>query len=302
MRGRFLALTLIWGASFLFIKIGLTALAPLQIALGRMLCGTFALSAIAVARRESLPRKWRVWAHLNVAALLLNTIPFALFGYAEQHITTALASIANATTPLFTLLVALLALPDERPTLGRTVGLGLGFAGVLVVMHAWGGLRMGSDLTGMLFGLGAAALYGLGSVYLRRFLSGTSYSSLALSTGQLIAGTLQLLILVPLATQAPKSLPLGVIAAVAALGALGTGVAYLLQYGLIREAGATLASTVTYFLPVVSIGIGVLALGERLTWNQPLGAAIIVAGAALSRRAPPVRPVAAEAAAVSRVA
>jgi drug/metabolite transporter (DMT)-like permease len=288
MRSRFLLLTLIWGASFLFIKIGIEALAPLQVALGRMLFGALTLSIIVVARREPLPRGWRVWGHLAVAAALLNTIPFTLFAYAEQRIPTALASIANATTPLFTLLTALVVLPDERPTAARALGLALGFTGVMVVLGAWRGLGAGPDLVGMLLGLGASALYGLGSVYLRRHLSGTRYSSLALSTGQLLVGTLQLLLLAPLVTRAPATLPLRVILAVGALGALGTGLAYLLQYGLIRAAGATLASTVTYFIPVVSILIGVIGLGERMSWNQPLGAAIIVAGAVLSRRALPL--------------
>jgi drug/metabolite transporter (DMT)-like permease len=283
MRSRFVALTLIWGASFLFIKIGIEALAPMQVALGRMAFGTLVLLAVTALRRERLPRGGRIWAHLAVAAALLNVIPFTLFAYAEQRIPTALASIGNATTPLFTLLVAMVALPEERPTWQRGLGLLLGFAGVTVVLGAWRGLGAGPDLAGMLLTLAASALYGVGGVYLRRYLSGSGYSSLALSAGQLLAGTLQLALLTPLLTRAPATLPARVVLAVFALGAFGTGIAYLLQYGLIRAAGATMASTVTYFIPVVSIVIGVVLLGERLTWNAPLGAAIIVGGALLSR-------------------
>src|SRR5207248_3156612 len=111
MRGRFLALTLIWGASFLFIKIGVEALAPLQVAFGRMMFGSLTLLVVATSRRERLPHEPRVWAHLVVAATLANTIPFTLYAYSERHISSALASIGNATVPLFTLLFALFLLP-----------------------------------------------------------------------------------------------------------------------------------------------------------------------------------------------
>jgi drug/metabolite transporter (DMT)-like permease len=292
MRSRFFALTLIWGASFLFIKIGVEALAPLQVAFGRMFFGVLTLVIIALARRERLPKELRVWAHLVVAATLANSVPFTLFAYAERHVTSALASIGNATVPLFTLAFALLFLPSERPTWRRSVGLFIGFAGVLVVLGAWRGLTAGPDAAGMGLILVAAACYGGSGVYMRRYLSSTSYSSLALSVGQLAAGTLQLAIVLPFATSLPHALPARVVVSVFALGAFGTGIAYVLSYGLIRLAGATVASTVTYFIPIVSIVIGVVGLGEHLAWNAPLGAAVIVAGALISRTQP-AQPVAA---------
>jgi drug/metabolite transporter (DMT)-like permease len=283
MRSRFLLLTLIWGASFLFIKIGVEALEPLQVAFGRMFFGALALLAFALVRRERLPNEPRLWGHLVVAATLANTVPFTLFAYAERHVTSALASIGNATVPLFTLLFALLFLPSERPTVRRTAGLAVGFVGVLVVLGAWHGLTAGPDTTGMLIILVAAGCYGLSGVYMRRFLSSTSYSSLALSVGQIGVGAIQLAIVLPFATHLPAHLPLRVVASVFALGAFGTGIAYVLMYALIRVSGATVASTVTYFIPIVSIAIGVIGLGEKLAWNAPVGAAVIVAGALLSR-------------------
>jgi drug/metabolite transporter (DMT)-like permease len=284
MRSRFVALCLIWGASFLFIKLGLETLAPLQIALGRMAAGTLVLLAVMRARNESLPKAPRIWAHMFVAAGLFCFVPFTLFGYAEQRIPSAVAAIGNATVPLFTLLVALVALPEERPTPRRGLGLALGFAGVVVVVAPWRGIAWG-DLVGMLLVLVAAACYGGGNVYVRRHLSSSGYSSLALATAQLIMGTAVLALVTPWFAQAPTQLSLRSFLAVATLGALGTGVAYLLQYGLIREAGATVASMITYFIPVVSILIGVILLGERLAWNVPVGAAIIVSGAFLARGA-----------------
>jgi drug/metabolite transporter (DMT)-like permease len=298
MRSRFLLLTLIWGASFLFIKIGVEALAPLQVAFGRMMFGSLALIAVTLARRERLPREARIWAHLAVAAALANSLPFTLFAYAERQVSSALASIGNATVPLFTLLFALLLLPSERPTVRRTVGLAVGFAGVLVVLGVWRGVTSGPDVAGMSLILIAAASYGLSGVYMRRYLSTTEYSSLALSVGQLVVGSLELAVLLPFFTTTPHHLPARVVGAIFALGTFGTGVAYVLSYGLIRLAGATVASTVTYFIPVVSIAIGVVGLGEKLAWNAPLGAVIIVAGALWSRtspRAPLVQPVGEEA-------
>jgi drug/metabolite transporter (DMT)-like permease len=284
MRSRFLALTLIWGASFMFIKIGVEALAPMQVAFGRMFCGATVLLALSAVRREQLPREAATWGHLAIAAALANSIPFTLFAYAEQHVSSALASIGNATVPLFTLLFALMLLPSERPTTRRTVGLVIGFAGVLVVLGAWRGVAAaGPDLGGMLLILVASACYGLSGVYMRRHLSHTPYSSLALSVGQLVVGALELLVVLPFATRMPAHVPARVIAAVFTLGAFGTGIAYVLSYGLIRLAGATIASTVTYFIPVVSIAIGVVLMGEHLSWNAPVGAGIIVGGALLSR-------------------
>ncbi len=286
MRGRFVLLTLIWGASFLFIKIGVEALAPLQVAFGRMLFGALTVMAVALARRERLPREPRIWGHLFVAALLANSIPFTLFGYAERHITSALASIGNATVPLFTLFFALLLLPSERPTLRRTVGLLIGFGGVCIVLGVWRGLLAQPDSRGILVILVATACYGLSGVYMRRYLSSTSYSSLALTVGQIGIGALQLAVVLPFATHAPAHLPLRVVAAVVTLGAFGTGIAYVLMYAIIRVSGATVASTVTYFLPIVSIAIGIVGLGEHLSWNAPVGAAVIIAGALWSRSEP----------------
>jgi len=288
MQSRFVALTLIWGASFLFIKIGVEALAPMQVAFGRMAFGALTLLLISLARRERLPHEPRVWVHLFVAATLANTLPFTLFAYAERTVSSSLASIGNATVPLFTLLFALLFLPDERPTLRRGAGLAIGFFGVLLVLGAWRGVTASPDAPGMLLILIAAASYGASGVYMRRYLSTTSYSSLALSTGQIGVGALQLAVILPFATSMPAHLPLKVVASVFALGAFGTGIAYVLCYALIRIAGATITSTVTYFIPIVSILIGVVGLGEQLAWNAPVGAAVIIAGAVLSRDQSPI--------------
>ncbi len=284
-RLQYLTLALIWGLSFLFIKEGLRAFAPMQITLGRVAIGAAVLAAVLLARRERLPRGRRTWAHLSVAAVLNNVIPFSLFGYAEQRIPSGLAGICNASAPLFAAVVALAMLPDERLSPRRAAGLATGFVGVFVVLGAWAGLN-GHDLTGTLMALGGGLCYGIGFPYTRRFLTGTGFSSLSLAAGQLLCGTVVLAVITPVLTSAPTRWPATAVCCVVLLGALGTGLAYLLNYGIISAAGATIATTVAYVLPLVSVLAGIVVLGERLTWNEPVGAAIIVAGAALTQARP----------------
>lgn len=281
-RVQYLTLTLIWGLSFLFIKEGLHAFAPLQITLGRVAVGAAALLLVLLARRERLPRGARTWGHLAVAAVLNNVIPFSLFGYAEQRIPSALAGICNASAPLFAALVAFAMLPDERLTRRRALGLVTGFAGVFVVLGAWTGLD-GRDLTGALLALAGGLCYGLGFPYTRRFLTTTGQSSLSLAAGQLLCATVILAVLTPPLTSAPVHWPATAVICVLLLGALGTGIAYLLNYGIIAAAGATIATTVGYLMPLVAVVAGLVVLGERLTWNEPAGAVIVVGGAALTQ-------------------
>ncbi|BBB01821.1 hypothetical protein RVR_9406 [Actinacidiphila reveromycinica] len=284
-RVRFAALGLVWGFSFLFMKVGNEAFAPLQVTLGRMVFGTAVLAAAVAVKRERLPRGRRTWMHLFVAAVLLNSLPFTLFATAEQSIPSMLAGICNAATPLFSMLVSLVALSEDRPSRERFAGVGLGFAGVLTVLGAWQGFS-GQDPKGTLMALAAALSYAVGWAYVRRTLSGTGASHLAMSASQLAVGTLQLLVVTPLFTSMPSSFPARPVLSVLALGALGTGAAFLVQYGLVAEKGPTIGSMVTYLIPIVATAAGVLLLGESLSWNEPVGAAVILVGAALTQRRP----------------
>jgi drug/metabolite transporter (DMT)-like permease len=275
-------LAAIWGMSFLFIKVADEALAPLQVALGRTMFGAATLVLILVVRREGLPRDTRVCLHLAVAAVLLNVLPFSLFAFGETRTTSVLAGIWNATTPLCTLPIAMLTLADERATWQRIVGLVIGFAGVLVVLGVWQGLG-GSAFIGNLACLAAAMSYGVGFPYTRRYLTGRQDSTISLAAGQLVCAVVEVAVLTPFFTRAPNSLPLKVVASVLVLGVLGTGIAYILNYGLIRETGATIASTVTYLIPLFSTVVGVVVLAEPLTWYEPIGALVVIAGVAISQ-------------------
>ncbi len=279
---QFAMLALVWGASFLFIKIGLEGLSPPQVVLGRLLTGAAALLVVSLARRRRPPREPMVWAHLAVVSVLLCVAPFLLFAWAEQHVPSGLASIYNATTPLMTTLIALLALPSERPTRTTLSGLLVGFAGVLVVLGPWRGLA-GGDGLGQAACLAATLCYGVAFVYLRRFVSPRGLGAVSVATVQVGLGAVFMLVLAPFTATAPVHLSWQVVGSVAALGVLGTGLAYVWNSNVVASWGATNASAVTYLTPVVGVALGVVVLGEAVSWNEPLGALIVIAGIAVSQ-------------------
>ncbi|WPO75117.1 MULTISPECIES: DMT family transporter [unclassified Streptomyces] len=288
-RLRFGILSLIWGFSFLLIKVGTEAYAPFQVTLGRLVFGTAVVAAVLVVKRERLPRGARTWLHLAVAALFLNALPFSLFAYAELTIPSTLAGICNATSPLWGMALSLVALSEDRPTRRRVAGLGIGFFGVLTVLGAWQGFS-GLDVTGTVLALLASLSYPIGWIYVRRTLAGAGHSNLSLTGAQLLLATVELAVVTPLFTSMPTSFPVVPLLAIVALGALGTGLAFLLQYALVSEVGPTTAQMVTYFVPVIATAAGVAVLGESLSWSTPVGAVIVLAGAALTQSRPRATP------------
>ncbi|MGW2291288.1 DMT family transporter [Streptomyces phaeochromogenes] len=290
-RLRFAGLSLIWGFSFLLIKVGTNGYAPFQVTFGRLLFGTLVLAVAIVWKRDRLPRGARTWGHLAVSALLLNALPFSLFAYSELTIPSTLAGICNATSPLWGMALSLVALSEDRPTRRRVAGLGIGFLGVLTVLGAWQGFH-GLDAAGTAMALLASLSYPIGWIYIRRTLAGSSHSNLSLTGAQLLLATAQLAVVTPLFTTLPTHFPLVPLLAIIALGTLGTGLALLIQYGLVAEVGPTTAQMVTYFIPVIATAAGVAILGESLAWSTPVGAVIVLAGAALTQSRPtkPAKP------------
>jgi len=277
----YLGLTLAWGLSFLFIRVGVSSFAPLQVSFLRIALGALTLFVIAKARGLKIPRDRLLWFHASITALLLNVIPFSLYAYGELRVSSALAGIYNAATPLFTVIIAALMITSERPTHRRILGLLISFAGVIFVLSPWhGGVR--TDLIGSLECLAATLCYGIGSPYSRKFLTGKT-GIIEQSLVQLISGTVIMLPIVIITYRSPHDLRLTSLLSVFLLGAVGTGLAYLGMNTLFREAGPTIASTVTYVIPIVSTFAGVTFLAEHVTWNQLLGAAVIVGGMALTQ-------------------
>jgi drug/metabolite transporter (DMT)-like permease len=249
--------------------------------------GAVTLAALVLARGERFPRDRRVWLHCAVLAVLFNAAPWTLFAYGEQHVSSIAAGLWNATTPMWVLLLSLAAFGERRPTPERVAGLVLGFAGVAVLLGPWRGLGGGAAL-GHLACAWAAAGYGLGFPYTRRHLAGRPESGIVLSGCQLICAAVMVAVFLPL-VQAPDGLHLDGVGSLLALGGLGSGVAFALNYAIVRRKGIAVASTVTYLIPVFSTALGALVLGEPLRWNQPAGTVTLLAGIALSRRTNPVR-------------
>jgi drug/metabolite transporter (DMT)-like permease len=276
---RLLVLGLIWGMSFLFIKVGLEGLPPLGVALGRSAAGLATMGVVVLATHRRLPPK-DAWKHIVVVALAANVVPFVLFSWGELHVTSSVAGVYNATTPLATLLVAIAALPEERPTPERLAGLALGIAGVVTVLGPWRGVGQNTVL-GQLACLVAAASYGVAFNYVRRFLTPRRLDPVGLTAAQLLIATAVLGVVAPLGG-GHVHLTGRVVLSVLALGGLGTGVAFVIYHGLIRDIGATSTSLVTFVIPVVAVALGVAVLDEPLTWNLFAGAVVVVLGVALA--------------------
>ena len=278
---RLLLLAGIWGSSFLLIKLAVAGLSPAQVVLWRMTSGALVLLVIAGLRREPLPRRGVLLVHMAFMGVLANLIPYFLFAWGELRVTSGMAGILNGTTPLFTLAVATVALREERLNAARVGGFLLGFAGVVLVVAPWesGGAN---TVSGQLACLGAAACYGVGFVYTRRFIANRGFPPLALSAMQLTQASLLLWLLSPVVADDPLRLTTSVVVAVTVLGAVGTGLAYLLFYRLVADAGATSASMVTYLIPIVAVVLGIVFLDEPVGWNLFVGAGVVVAGVALA--------------------
>lgn len=280
----FVLLSTIWGSSFALIKLGVDAgVGSVLVAFWRCFFGALTLLLICAVQRDALPRRLQVWGHAAVVALLLNAAPFTLFALGEQHVSSVVAGIFNATTPLTTLLFVLVLVRQEHVTFVRVAGLVLGFLGVLTVLEIWRGI--GDDTSiGMLACVGATICYGAGFAYTRRFFSNRGGSVVSLSAAQILCATLELAVVFPFVEGTPTWPGLGAALALVVLGALGTGLAYILNLRVIREAGPSTASTVTYVVPLWSTAIGIVFLSEPVGLSLVVGAVLIVAGIILSRR------------------
>jgi drug/metabolite transporter (DMT)-like permease len=281
----FLVLAAIWGSSFLFIKVGIEELHPIYVTLGRAASGMITLLILLLVLRDRLPRDRVLWFHLTVIGTIGVAVPFTLFGYGEQRVSSLLAGIWNATTPLVVLPLAVLLFRTERMTLRKAIGMGLGFLGVLVVLGVWQGVG-GSHFTGQVMCFAAAVCYGFVIPYAKKFVTNRPESGLSLAAGQLVTATVVIAIVAPIVAGAPTppgDLSAKAIGSVLILGALGTGIAFVLNMRNIRLAGASTASMVTYLVPLFAVLLGVVVLDEHLTWHQPVGALIVLIGVAISQ-------------------
>ncbi|MBA8931457.1 drug/metabolite transporter (DMT)-like permease [Kutzneria viridogrisea] len=278
---RLIALALIWGSSFLWIKLGLAALSPSEMVLARVALGALALVTIAALRRTPLPSNRRIWAHLLLYVVVANVLPFTLFAIGEQTVDSGLTGVINSTTPLFAVPFAFLAGQQRGFGPLNLVGLLLGFAGVLVIFAPWQVTSL--DLGGALICLVAAASYGVGIVYAGKYLSNRGVPPIALAAAQMLTATVLSALVLPFTGAPPIRFELAGLLAVVVLGVFGTGIAFLLQHAQIAHEGPTAAATVGYLLPVVSVLLGAVFLHEALTLRVVLGMAVVLVGVGLTR-------------------
>jgi drug/metabolite transporter (DMT)-like permease len=275
----FLALGLMWGSSYLFIKIGVETLEPFTLIALRLGIGLAVLATVVFLARESLPREPRIYGHLVVMSVINIALPFFLITTAEQTTDSALAAIITGSVPLFTIVIAALVLEDEPITVNRLVGLAVGFVGVMIIVSR--GLGSGqSTLSGELALVGSSISYAVGAVYARRNVRGLRPMIPALfQVGFAFAITTVLALLLehPFQTNVRPDTVLSVVW----LGILGSGFAYLAVFRLLSHWGATRTTLVAYLLPVVGIVLGFLVLNEQIDARIVLGTGLVTGGVAL---------------------
>jgi drug/metabolite transporter (DMT)-like permease len=275
-------MALIWGSSFLFTELSLRFLPFYGVAFWRTFLGGLAMFALVFLLKLQLP-KGTQWFHLWVAGVFMSAIPFSLFSYAQQYTTSSLAAIIGAATPMFTLLAILTIYRTEKVTMVATIGLMVGLIGVAITLGVWEGFGQNDPLA-----IGALVLatisYGIGGPYIRKFVTPMNLSGTSSAAAQVFSSAITLLpfylLSGPLVTASPSiESPLSIIA----LGVLGSGYAYRLFHDVIKDAGSTVASTVTFTNPVVATIWGVLLLSEELHWYEPIGGMVVILGAWLAQ-------------------
>lgn len=281
----YVGVVVLWGSVFAFVKLALVSFTPVGVSLGRMILASVTLLAICLATRTALPPR-RLWGHLAVAALLASVLSWTLMTWAQTHIPSALAAIIGSSVPLMTLLVVLVFFREQRPTRERILGLIVGFAGIFIVVGIWHGLPA-SQWIGIAAAASGAFALAASIPYTRRYLTGgragTAVSPLSLASGMFILATVET---APLGLAFPlvhSTVTASAVLCLVALGCLSSGIAFVLNYRVIQLTDSTTASTVMYLTPLVAVAISTLVLHEQLTWNEPVGGAVILLGAAVAQ-------------------
>jgi drug/metabolite transporter (DMT)-like permease len=273
----FLLLAALWGGSFLFMRIAAPELGPIWLVEFRVLVAGMALLPLVI--HQGLVKEMRLRARpLIVVGILNSALPFALLSFTSLSLPAGMTAILNGTVPFFGMAIAVIWL-GEKLTLGRVLGLGVGFAGVVVLV----GLRETALPPGFWLaiaaGLCAAVMYAIAAPYIRLKLAGAP--SLVIATGSQLSAALFLLPLLPFSapTQAPTNMAL---LAVLALALFSTSLAYILYFRLINNVGSTRALTVAYLIPLFAMLWGAIVLGEAVTVSMGLGCGLILLGTAIA--------------------
>lgn len=272
-------LSILWGGSFFFAEVALEGMQPFTIVFFRVSLAAATLIGIVYATGQTMPGDLRLWLAFFVMGLANNIVPFSLITWGQTQITGGLASILNATTPLFAVFLAHFFTRDERLTLNRLAGVAIGLFGVVVMIGTDVLAGIGLNVLAQIAVLGAALAYGISGVYGRRF---ASLSPIVPAAGMLTASSVMMLP-VMLVVDQPWAAPLPgltVWSAVIGMAVVSTAAAYLIYFRILASAGATNILLVTLLVPVSAILLGVFILGERLELQHLIGMALITAGLA----------------------
>ena len=280
----YIAAGLIWGASFLFIAVAATALPAVAVAFIRMVIGAVTLFVIIKVKGYKIPTDLHTWLLFLAGGAFMSAVPFTLFAYAETHVTSALAGIVNSTTPIATVLAILIAFRGETVTRAQWFGLGIGVLGSMILIAVWQGFGE-NELLPVIALFVATICYGFGGPFIRRYIEPKKLPTEVGAFGQVAGGALIILPIYLFFTpeKVIGTIDIWVVLSMLALGALGSGIAYVAYYDVLKVAGSTVASTITLVTPVVAVLLGVLVLGEGVHWYEPVGGAVIVFGAAVAQ-------------------
>lgn len=275
-----LLLSLIWGASFLFIEIALEVMGPVTLVFFRVLVGAFCLLAYLRIRQKTLPTSIGFWAPVFMMGLLNNVIPFSLISYGQVFITGGMASIINANTAFFGVIVAAVTLADERLEWRRLIGVLIGISGVIIVVGPHNLIDFNPTSIGQLAVVGATLSYAIASVWAKLRLNG--YDSELIACGMLIAATILMAPLMFWIDGMPLfSISLSLVGVFIGLGAVGTSIAYLLYFRILKMAGASNLMLVTIIVPIFAVILDAMVLSQFISFADMIGFIIVAIGLAI---------------------
>ncbi len=279
---KYVGIAIAWGTSFLFIKVALESFSPIEITFFRSFLGFLTLLTWCTIKRISLPKPSKLWIHLGVLSLLLNSAPSFLFAQAETQVSSTLAGLINATTPAMTILLVSVILRSEKISRRQIFGLAVSFLGIGILVEIWRGIGSNS-VTSVLALFAAVSCFAISYPYIRRFLISREEPIEGMIAIQLALSSASIFPLSILSDNKITDIDVGTLAAILVLGVFASGIAYLWNAQVIAHFGSARASSVSYLIPIVALISGFLFLGENPMPHQLLGGSVILLGIWLSK-------------------